>query len=1298
MKDFRGFESWDETYVHTKHHDQGRTVLEYRIDDKGKEPWTWVKTHGQGRIFYTAWGHDARTWTNPGFQTLLERGIRWVAPLAASRLRAPGEREAASGPPQMTPKRTDVKPFEYVDVGNKIPNYEPGKGRDKVQAFSKMQVPLDAAESQKHMVTPVDFEVKLFAADPQIRRPICMNWDERGRLWIAESVDYPNERKPAGEGNDRIVICEDTDGDGKADKFTVFADKLSIPTGFTFYKGGIIVLQAPDTLYLKDTSGDDVADERKVLFTGWHTNDTHAGPSNLRWGFDNWVYGIVGYAGFDGEVGGERHSFRQGFFRFKPDGSKLEFLRNTNNNSWGLGFSEEGLLFGSTANGNPSVYMPIPNRYYEKVRGWSSSVVPSMAGNAEMHPITEKVRQVDWHGHFTAAAGHALYTARTYPKQYWNRTAFVCEPTGHLVATFQIDGNGTDFTSRNAWNLLASDDEWTAPIMAEVGPDGNVWVIDWYNYIVQHNPTPIGFKNGPGNAYETDLRDKKHGRIYRIVVKGAKDAAPMSLKDATPQQLVAALKSDNLFWRMHAQRLLVERGKADIVQKLQELIEDDRADELGLNPGAVHALWVLDGLGDGAKDAKIACGRGAIKHRCADVRRNAWLVLGKDADSDLLFFDRRDTEPDAHVRLAWLLAMTDASEKSRGYGRFLARYYSFSSITWDRWLVDALTIAAAQNDVMFLADVLRNRQLAARVLEITPIVAEHLARRGDEKMINLVVSLLPDGPKEAEIILASMAKGWPRNTKLELWPNAEKAMQDVLPKLSPAGRGQLFRLASVWGSKTFANQAEEIARSLLSALRDGKLAEAQRLDAARQLVDVQAGDVKAVGALLELISPRTPSSLATGLLDVLGSSASPAVPPALLQRYAELTPTVRDAALRVLLSRPEGTKALLGALEKGGVAFNDLTLDQRQALAVHPDKGIATRAKKLLERGGGLPSADRQKVVDELMPLTKRTGDAELGKLVFKKHCATCHTHSGEGAKVGPDLTGMAAHPKSELVVHIMDPSRSVEGNFRVYTLTTQDGIVLSGLLASESKTSVELIDSQAKKHTVQRDNIEQLVASNKSLMPEGFEKQVTPDEFVNLLEFLTKRGQFLPLALDKAATIVSTQGMFHAKDAGVERLVLPDWGPKTFQGVPFQLVDPKGDKVPNVILLYSKSGNIPQTMPKSVKLTYTGPAKAIHLLSGISGWGFPGGKKGSVSMTVRLHYADGTTEDHPLRNGEHFADYIRRVDVPGSEFAFPARGQQVRYLAVHPKREGALTAIEFIKGDDATAPVVVAVTVETKP
>jgi putative membrane-bound dehydrogenase-like protein len=1301
MKGFAGFVSFDETYVHAKHNDKDRIVLEYRIDKNAKEPWTWVRTHGKGRVFYTAWGHDERTWGNVGFQNLVERGIRWAVDSKAQ-----GQPSLGFRIPEMTKLPKDVKPFEYKDA--KIPFY-PSKGGAKGGPLTQMQLPLDPAESMKHFVHPTDFELKLFVSEPQIKRPICMNWDERGRLWIAESLDYPNNR---GEGNDRIVICEDTKGTGVADKFTVFADKVSIPTSFTFVNGGIVVMQAPHTLFLRSSKGDDVCDERKILFSGWGAGDTHAGPSNLHYGFDNWIYGIVGYSGFNGTVGGEKHQFGQGFFRFKlpplspggrgaggeGDGIKLEFLRSTSNNSWGVGFSEEGLLFGSTANGNPSVFMPIPNRYYEKVRGMSASVLPTIATSNKFDPITDKVRQVDYHGGFTAAAGHALYTARTYPKEYWNRVAFVTEPTGHLVASFVLDKQGSNFRSHNSWNLLASDDEWSAPIMAEVGPDGNVWIIDWYNYIVQHNPTPPGFKNGKGNAYETPLRDKTHGRIYRLVAKNGKQSPILDLKNTKPAELVAALKSDNLFWRKHAQRLLVERGKKDVVETLLELVEDRSLDEIGLNVGAIHALWTLQGLGvmDGTDKKVTETILGNLSHPSAGVRRNLVLTLPPIAASEWSLMNigiLADRDP--QVRLAALLKLTEVPAGKLTAPGLVGMLYRSDHFA-DRSISDAFVMAAAHIDEVFLPHLMKdNPELSAQTISLIGLVAENYARKGPQNVAPLWTSIKDGKSTAAQATIAGMVKGWPKGRKAELDETSEKAMAKLMTTLPANSRGQLIQLARAMGSAVFEKQLGEIKDTLVKTVADEKQKDEARLASAQQLLDLQPDDAKLAEKLLDLITPRSSPQFSIGLLEAVNNRGP--IGPLLLSRMATFTPQTRSTALRFLLSRPESTRQFLDAVEKGQMTFSELPLDQKQALASHPDSKIATRAKALLAKGGGLPNADRQKVVEEFLPLIKKTGDVALGKAHFKKHCAICHTHSGDGAKIGPDLTGVAAHTKEHLLIDILDPSRSVEGNFRVYLVETKQGKTISGLLASETKTTIELIDTQAKKYVIERDDIESLIASTKSLMPDGFEKTLKQDELIDLLEFLTARGKFVPLALDKAATIVSTQGMFFSKDSLVERLILPDWSPRTVKGVPFHFVEPKFNTKPNVILLYSPNGSIAPTMPKSVKLDCNLPARSIHLLSGVSGWGYPYGKEGGVAMIVRLHFTDGKTEDHPLVNGVHFADYIRKVDVPKSEFAFSMRSQQMRYLTVTPGREAELTAIEFVKGPHESAPIVLAVTVETK-
>ena len=471
--------------------------------------------------------------------------------------------------------------------------------------------------------------MELFAAEPQIVKPIAMAWDERGRLWLAETVDYPNVVTKGAPGRDRIRILEDTDADGKADKFTLFADSLNIPTSLVLSRGGVVVAQAPNFLFLQDTTGDDRADVRKVLNTGWGTSDTHAGPSNLQYAPDNQIWGSIGYAGYDGTADGKPLKFGQGFFRMRPDGSGLERITATSNNTWGLGFSESFDVFGSTANNAPSWYVALPDRYMTGVAGiQGNSGSRGIADFYNMHPVTPAIRQVDVHGGYTAAAGHQLYTARAFPREYWNRIAFIAEPTGHLLARGILEPQGAGFKTRDGWNLLAGADEWVSPVAAQVGPDGAVWVIDWYNFIVQHNPTPTGFENGPGNAYETELRDRRHGRIYRVVHRDAPATATAirSLDKNDPAALVAALRSDNMFWRLTAQRLLVERGQRDVVPALLALVRDNTVDAIGVAGGPFHALWTLHGLGvlDGSdtdRDGRRDRGAASSRRRSAQGRR-----------------------------------------------------------------------------------------------------------------------------------------------------------------------------------------------------------------------------------------------------------------------------------------------------------------------------------------------------------------------------------------------------------------------------------------------------------------------------------------------------------------------------------------------------------------------------------------------------------------------------------------------------------------------------------------------------
>jgi hypothetical protein len=954
---------------------------------------------------------------------------------------------------------------------------------------------------------------------------------------VAESVDYPNDlvESPKEDptapvaGHDRIVTLVDTDGDGRADRREVFAEKLSIPTSMLAHEGGLIVAQAPHMLFLKDTDGDGTADVRKVLFSGWGTSDTHAGPSNLTWGLDGWVYGIVGYSGFSGQVAGEKLRFGAGFYRFRPDGSKLEYLRSTNNNSWGCGFSEEGLLFGSTANGNPSEHMPLPNRVYERVRGWSATTLTGIAGSPLMELAPKAfapgesvaIRQVDHHGRFTAAAGHRLYTARVYPKEYWNRTAFVCEPTGHIVAAFQLMPKGAAFSSRMAWDLVASDDEWTAPISADVGPDGQVWVIDWYNYIVQHNPTPAGYETGKRGAYVTPLRDKTHGRIWRVVHGQSPSTSRKTLAQAGPAELVVALRDDNMFWRERAQRKLVERaagradGGRDVVPPLIELVRDASVDAIGLNPGAIHALWTLKALGglEGpqADSLAVATAHSALGHPSAGVRMNAVKVLPRDQGSlATLAGSGVAADPSPLVRLAVLEALGEWPPSAEA-GTLVNHLLADPRTLTDPVLADAATSAAAVQAATVLPSLVSaegsNAKPEPRRLALIERVAEHVARGADAAAVGTALVQLRDAQSEvAAAALAGMARGWPKGTAAALGADAEAAVASLIDTLPAASQGQLVTLVQHTGSKALDSKIGRISEALFAEMDRAESPEASRAESAERLVTLRPADPTVVEAILSRVGGRASPELSSGLIAALGKSTTAEAPAAILERLASLTPQVREAAVRTVLANRHWAAQLVERLEKGTVSLGDIPIVDRAKLTEHPDRGVRDRAKKILAAGGGLPNADRQKVIDAILPAVRAGGDAARGKLVFNEQCGKCHRHAGEGGKVGPDLTGMAVHPAHELLIHILDPNRSVEGNYRAYTVSTDDGRVVTGLLASESKTAIELVDAEGKRVVIQRDEIDEFQPSPNSLMPVGFEKQIKPEGFADLLAFLTDR------------------------------------------------------------------------------------------------------------------------------------------------------------------------------------------------
>lgn len=662
MRDYGGFSAWDETYVHDQHGDD-RVILEKRE----QEPWTWVREQGKGRIFYTAAGHDHQVWDLPEFQDFIKRAIFWsVGPEKYKKLQA-----------------LKLPKLEMEKV--QLPGYL------KRQLITEAQKPLSPEDSMKLAQVPVGFELSLFASEPDIVNPIFVNWDEKGRAFVIQTVDYPNNLHAGNLGNDKIIICEDRDRDGRADKFTTFADKLSIPTSLVFANGGVICTNGTDMIFLQDTNGDDKADVRKVLFSGFNMGDTHAGVSNLRYAPDGWIYATIGYSGFKGTVGGEQLSFSQGVFRFKPDASKLEYLQPTTNNTWGLGFTSDFDIMGSTANGNPSFYLTHPEADYASA-GLKAPRTPRADDNPIFNPSSADIRQVDQFEKYTAGAGHAFYTSERFPKEWRERTAFVTEGTGKLVGTFEITRQGGGYKAVQRFNnLYNSADAWSGPVCAEVGPDGAMWICDWYNLIIQHNPTPnkagsgLDAKNGKGNAYETPLRDTQYGRVYRIYPKGSADEANPGLDPAKPDTLIAALDHPNLFWRLQAQRLIVESGKKALAERLGSLAAAG-------TKGSAHAVYALASLG--ALDANTIST--ALKSNVRAVQRAGIKVAPPEQLKAAVLSDGTVKISDDRELADALVSLSKLPENDADLGKAIFTLLSKEEarITADPALKDAWQIAA----------------------------------------------------------------------------------------------------------------------------------------------------------------------------------------------------------------------------------------------------------------------------------------------------------------------------------------------------------------------------------------------------------------------------------------------------------------------------------------------------------------------------------------------------------------------------------------------------------------------------
>ncbi len=1024
-------------------------------------PQMWTFEPGAHRAFVAVQGHRERTFAHPAWRTLLLRGIARAA-----------RRDA-----DLLVRAAEIDGLRYPPGGPLAPEAA-------------------AASLRLHP----DFEIALVAAEPLVVNPISLDWDARGRLWVALTPGYPGKRESSEvPARDSIAILEDADGDGRMDGKRVFADGLDLVTSFVFHEDGVIAAQAPEILFLRDSEGDDRADERRVLFRGFGTADTHAVISNLRRGLDGWIYGTQGYSGNDSKhvVGRGDQDFGaigNGVFRFRPDGSAIERVVSCNANTWGLDFSADGELFYTMANGSHLRHVVLPDAAFAGGRVGGAASWVDVTDHDRVFPLRAVERppyqQNDFAGGFTAAAGACFYTGGTWPAEY-DGDHVVCEPTVNLVHQDRLEPDGVTFRARKTREpeFLASTDLWFRPVLARVGPAGALYVLDFYGQAVVHNDTR-GPPHGPTNAALRPDRDHEHGRIWRVDHVAARALARDPPAQADERELVGMLEHPNAWFRSNAQRLLTERAPSDGThQAILRLALNS------LEPRArIHALWLLTAL-EPADATRI------IDRRFRDpepaVRANAlralatldpWQLARAGAGAALLARD-----PDPSTSLAALVAVRDVLAQNPADALELLASFD------DDWRRSALLAIAARSPARFV-----EASLAApepeRFTGLVELLCVEVGRRNDLGAAVEVVRALGAARGRSTPLAETALRALERalDPTLVAWTSTplETALLKLVSNESTAVATAALPFAERWGRDPRLDQAKAaLGRRLGAIAADPAQPVEQRLDALATMLALASERAAAIEIGASLLGPATPLSAQLELIDALARTREPAAARALCDAHARLSRAARERAFERLIERPEWTAELCSALEARTIQPGELGTEAVHRLRNHADPALARRASAVLDAAdGGADARDADLLIAELLPEVAEAGDRERGRAVFESNCVSCHTLEGAGFSadsarggVGPDLTGRGALGARELLTVLLDPNRSVEPAYVEHVVETEDGRLVAGVIARETDEALTL-RSSAGEHEVRRDEIVELRSTGRSPMPTGFE------------------------------------------------------------------------------------------------------------------------------------------------------------------------------------------------------------------
>ena len=1189
----------------------GKRVSVYDIQP---QMWTYERTAAGGRSPYRAFvsipGHLYENFNRVNYRAILLRGIAWAGKRAnVDELLRPEELDDA---------------LRYAEGG-----------------------PIHPSKAAAAIEVHPEFDLSLVAAEPLIRKAMNIDWDARGRLWVSETPEYPNGRRTpnttawkdtgslqpqrqAREPEDSISILSDTNGDGVMDRKHVFADKLELVTGFVLHRNGVIAATAPDIWFLEDTNGDEVADRRTKLYTGLGTADTHAVINNLRWGLDGWIYATHGYSvGMVTSPDGKKEFGRDGsgVVRFRPDGTAFEQYSSRGGNTWGLDVTWDGQVFWTQpTSGTVFFHTVLPEAVLAKARVPGTTSWKGMITGQKTYPLMtwpeQAYVQIDLVGQFTAAAGCAVYDGGAWPEK-WRHAYFTGEPTLNLVHQQFVRPDGVSYTTqkesgREETEFMRSRDLWFRPIETRVGPDGALYVIDFYNQAVIHNDTR-GPLHGPANAAIRPDRDHYFGRIWRVQHKQART---LEVPQLDPRDLPSLLRvmetSANAHVRMTAWRLAQENHASDA--------------------------------------------------RLAKVRR----PMGSK-----------------------VLELYDQARAAAAPAQRRALLDTFAGAT-DNWTRSAIAAAASESAAAYVAEAFAHPRSAALVDLVAAIVPGSLPAEAGRLLTLAAGAGAQAGPLKAAVVRAVSEM----NGALAMDAPAAQAVRTLLD--DPATTVAVLPIVTKWDSTgTLKAAAEARSAALVAELRSGSTPDDRRGELAASLITVPAQRAAVLSAIESMLAgPQTPDPLKARLLAALGNNTGPDVDEVMINLLA------RGGSAPLfdqVMKRPESSRALIAAIKAGRITPEQLGPANVARLRTHPNRQVAQQATALLDTMR--PRArERADVIAALIPEVEKPGDAERGKVLFTAACASCHKLGDVGkSNAGPPLNGMGAHGRAELLTAIVDPNREVDPSYWQWNVTTKKGESMVGVIASENAAMLTL-RSPAGDVEIRKEDIASRENTGRSLMPEGLDS-LGAEALRDILAFIAAGDQrFRIVDLRQVYTASSRRG-FRREEEGDDTVTLHRFGDVTVSGVPFFVMDPaKSAAGTNLVALKGGpgSGNAADEFPQRVEIPAGVTAASLHFLGGVGRWAWPVGgdaARGTPVMKVIVQFADGTSEEHILKNGEHIADTDVRADVPLSTDAgdFTRRGQ-LRYFAINLGRKAPLSKIVLESFDTDIVPATVAITASEEP